>query len=52
MSRYKCHPIPTPSQGGRKTELKRREKPVAKQGCSRGSRDKAHIVRGPHAVFI
>lgn len=54
MSGYKCHPIPTRSQGERKRERKRGgevgEKGVAKQGGSRDSWDKARIVAGPHAV--
>lgn len=49
MSRYKYHPVPTHSQGGRNREHKRGVKGAAKQG---GSRDKALIVPGPHGVPI
>lgn len=51
MSRYKCHPIPTRSQGGRKTELRRREKQVAKQGSGRKAAGTKLVLYQGHMQF-
>lgn len=51
MSRYKCHPIPIRSQGGKKTTQEEGEA-GCQQGSSRDSWDKACIVPRPQAVPI